>query len=181
MEISLTWAMAEHAGLTKKSNWRSPPEAMMRARAVSMLARMLFADVFAATHVYASDELGADDDVRSLSRLLSSLLHRVASSTGAHASCPTSCIYGVAGWGASFREWIVGLWERDWAQTAGPPPLAPSPAERGGIILTASPYVLEIPATIPTSYQPGIHRPTGACNTTHIMPPSRIWAADNYR
>ena len=31
------------------------------------------------------------------------------------------------------------------------------------------------PTELLKSAQPGIHRPNGACNTTHIMPPSRIW------
>ena len=60
MQITFTMAMAERAGLASKRNWKSYPEAMLWARAVSMLARMLFADVFAATHVYTPDELGDD-------------------------------------------------------------------------------------------------------------------------
>lgn len=46
---SVTWtlAMAERAGLLGKDNWKKYPEAMLWARAVSQLCRVLFADVFA--------------------------------------------------------------------------------------------------------------------------------------
>jgi len=33
------------------------------------------------------------------------------------------------------------------------------------------------PTELLLSAQPASHRPTGACNTNHIIPPSRIWAA----
>ena len=60
MTVTFSMEMAARAGLDKKRNWTNYPEAMMWARAVSMLARMLFADVFAATHAYTPDELGDD-------------------------------------------------------------------------------------------------------------------------
>ena len=63
MTITYSLEMADRAGLTKKGNWKSYPEAMMWARSVSMLARMLFADVFTATHVYTADELGDDIEI----------------------------------------------------------------------------------------------------------------------
>ncbi len=60
-EMNVTWTleMAKRAGLTGKGNWKSYPEAMLWARAVSQLCRMLFADCFAgATHT--PEELGED-------------------------------------------------------------------------------------------------------------------------
>ena len=33
------------------------------------------------------------------------------------------------------------------------------------------------PTELVSAAQPASHRPTGACNTTHIMTPSRMWAA----
>lgn len=56
-EMSVTWtiAMAERAGLANKTNWKNYPEAMLWARAVSQLCRMLFADVFAG-ETYTPDE-----------------------------------------------------------------------------------------------------------------------------
>ena len=63
MSITFTKEMAIRAGLAGKPNWQYYPEAMLWARAVSMLARMLFADVFAAVHVYTPDELGDHRDL----------------------------------------------------------------------------------------------------------------------
>jgi len=59
MTSTWTMAMAQRAGLAGKGNWKSYPEAMLWARAVSQLCRMLFADCFAgATHT--PEELGED-------------------------------------------------------------------------------------------------------------------------
>jgi hypothetical protein len=61
-EMRVTWTleMAKRAGLTGKGNWKSYPEAMLWARAVSQLCRMLFADCFAgATHT--PEELDSDE------------------------------------------------------------------------------------------------------------------------
>ncbi len=33
------------------------------------------------------------------------------------------------------------------------------------------------PTELTSTVQPDAHRPTGACHTTHIIAPSRIWAA----
>lgn len=62
-EISVTWtiAMAERADLNGKMNWRKYPEAMLWARAVSQLCRMLFADVFAG-QTYTADEAELTDE-----------------------------------------------------------------------------------------------------------------------
>ena len=60
LTVSFTAEMAKRAGLTGKGNWKAYPEAMLFARAISMLARALFPDVFAAAHVYTPDELGDD-------------------------------------------------------------------------------------------------------------------------
>ena len=61
-EMSVTWtmAMAERAGLAAKQNWKKYPEAMLWARAVSQLCRMLFADCFAGA-TYTTEELGDAD------------------------------------------------------------------------------------------------------------------------
>lgn len=60
-EMTSTWtfAMAERAGLSGKGNWKKYPEAMLWARAVSQLCRMLFADCFAGG-TYTPDELEHD-------------------------------------------------------------------------------------------------------------------------
>jgi hypothetical protein len=60
MTVMWTLAMAERAGLVGKQNWKKYPEAMLWARAVSQLCRMLFADCFAGA-TYTTEELGADD------------------------------------------------------------------------------------------------------------------------
>jgi len=60
--ITVTWTMemAERAGLAKKQNWRQYPEAMLWARAVSQLCRMLFADCFAGA-TYTTEEMGEEN------------------------------------------------------------------------------------------------------------------------
>jgi hypothetical protein len=52
--------MAEQAGLLGKQNWKRYKSAMLWARAVSQLCRMLFADCFAGA-TYTTEELGAED------------------------------------------------------------------------------------------------------------------------
>jgi hypothetical protein len=59
MTSTWTLAMAERAGLANKQNWKRYPEAMLWARAVSQLCRMLFADCFAGA-TYTTEELGAE-------------------------------------------------------------------------------------------------------------------------
>lgn len=56
-EMTVTWTkqMAERAGLMGKDNWKRYPEAMLWARGVSQLCRMLFPDVLAGVS-YTSDE-----------------------------------------------------------------------------------------------------------------------------
>lgn len=56
MTVTWTLAMAERAGLANKQNWKRYPEAMLWARAVSQLCRMLFADCFAGG-TYTREEL----------------------------------------------------------------------------------------------------------------------------
>lgn len=60
-EIEVTWTItqANNAGLLSKKNWQNYPEAMLWARAVSQLARMLFPDLIAGIG-YTPDELGSD-------------------------------------------------------------------------------------------------------------------------
>lgn len=60
-EQKLTWTIkqAAQAQLTTKANWKNYPEAMLRHRCVSALARMQYADRFAG--VYSGDE---EDDLR---------------------------------------------------------------------------------------------------------------------
>lgn len=59
--MTVTWsmAMAQRAGLTGKGNWQKYPEAMLWARAVSQLCRMLFADIFLGL-AYTGEEMGED-------------------------------------------------------------------------------------------------------------------------
>lgn len=61
-EFEWTMQMAERAGLLAKKgdSWKKYPEAMLWARAVSQLCRMLFADCFVGG-TYTPEELGADD------------------------------------------------------------------------------------------------------------------------
>ena len=61
MSFTFTWEMAERAGLTKKSNWKNYPEAMLYWRATSQLCRQFFPDVLRGLK-YLPDELGADWD-----------------------------------------------------------------------------------------------------------------------
>jgi hypothetical protein len=56
MTVEWTLGMADRAGLLGKQNWRKYPEAMLWARAVSQLCRMLFADCFAGA-TYTPEEL----------------------------------------------------------------------------------------------------------------------------
>lgn len=63
-EMTCTWTleMAQRAGLLNKQNWKQYPEAMLWARAVSQLCRMLFADCFAgATYTDEEAELTVDE------------------------------------------------------------------------------------------------------------------------
>lgn len=56
---SFSTAEAERAGLTKKDGpWRQYPAAMLRARAISIAARMAFADTIGG--LYTPEEMGAD-------------------------------------------------------------------------------------------------------------------------
>lgn len=59
-EFEYTLEMAKRAGLLGKDNWKKYPEAMLWARAVSQLCRMLFADCLAGVS-YTPEELGAGD------------------------------------------------------------------------------------------------------------------------
>jgi hypothetical protein len=56
----VTWTieMARAAALLNKDNWKHYPDAMLRARATTALARMTFSDVLMGA-VYAPEELGA--------------------------------------------------------------------------------------------------------------------------
>ena len=60
MSVEFTLKQAENAGLLGKASWKKYPEAMLWARAVSQLCRMLFADCFAGAS-YTPEELGAGD------------------------------------------------------------------------------------------------------------------------
>jgi hypothetical protein len=56
MSVTWTLGMAANAGLAGKQNWKKYPEAMLWARAVSQLCRMLFADCFSGA-TYTPEEL----------------------------------------------------------------------------------------------------------------------------
>lgn len=58
-EMTVEWTidMAKRAGLANQSSWKNYPEAMLWARAVSQLSRMLFADVLMGVS-YDPEELG---------------------------------------------------------------------------------------------------------------------------
>lgn len=62
-EMTVEWTidMAKRAGLVKSGPWTQYPEAMLWARAVSQLSRMLFADVLMGVS-YDPEELGARVD-----------------------------------------------------------------------------------------------------------------------
>lgn len=66
MSYTFTIAQADRAGLLektksgKKTAWHRYPEAMLWARAVSQLCRMLFPDVMIAMHNYTPEEIGRD-------------------------------------------------------------------------------------------------------------------------
>lgn len=62
MAVTWTSEMAQRAGLVNKDNWKKYPEAMLWARAVSQLCRMLFADVLFGVS-YTPEELGERGDV----------------------------------------------------------------------------------------------------------------------
>lgn len=57
MSVEWTMEMARRAGLDKQGPWRQYPEAMLWARAVSQLSRMLFADVLMGVS-YDPEEMG---------------------------------------------------------------------------------------------------------------------------
>lgn len=56
--VEMTWTIeqAKAAGLAGKNNWRAYPDAMLRARCASALARVVFPDLLAGT--YDPEELG---------------------------------------------------------------------------------------------------------------------------
>lgn len=58
MEVTFTVEDAVRAKLMHKDNWKMYPDAMLWARAVAMLARRLFSDVFLGA-AYVPDEMGA--------------------------------------------------------------------------------------------------------------------------
>lgn len=55
-----TMAMAQKAGLANKDNWRNYPDAMLRARCISAVARIAFPDVIAG--LYTPEEIDPDMD-----------------------------------------------------------------------------------------------------------------------
>ena len=63
MTVEWTLAMATRAGLVTKDNWKKYPEAMLWARAVTQLCRMLFPDCLRGLS-YTSDEVEMSEDER---------------------------------------------------------------------------------------------------------------------
>lgn len=60
--LSFTIDQAKAAGLTGKDNWKKYPDAMLRARCIAALARLVFPD--AMLGVYERDEIPGGDDTR---------------------------------------------------------------------------------------------------------------------
>lgn len=60
VEVCWTMGRADRAGLAKRANFAKFPEAMLRARAISELARMVYPDVVAG--IYVRGEIGAERD-----------------------------------------------------------------------------------------------------------------------
>lgn len=60
-EFTFTWADAQRAGLTGKSNWKNYPGPMLYWRAASQLCRILFPDVLTSFKAYTPEELGSND------------------------------------------------------------------------------------------------------------------------
>lgn len=58
-ELSFTIAEAEQAQLVNKDNWRKYPKAMLRARCIAALARLVYPELMAG--MYDPDELERDD------------------------------------------------------------------------------------------------------------------------
>ena len=58
-EVTFTWDDAENAGLTKKNTWRQYPAAMLKARAITQVARDACEDALSGLH-YTAEELGAE-------------------------------------------------------------------------------------------------------------------------
>lgn len=56
--LSFTIEQAQAAGVTSKDNWKKYPDAMLRARCIAALARMVYPDVFMG--IYDPDELSQD-------------------------------------------------------------------------------------------------------------------------
>jgi hypothetical protein len=61
MTVVFTMDDARRAGLTGKDVWKKYPEAMLWARAVSMVCRRLFSDVLLGA-AYTAEEIGGDSD-----------------------------------------------------------------------------------------------------------------------
>lgn len=58
-EVTFTWDDAETAGLAKKNTWRQYPAAMLKARAITQVARDACEDALSGLH-YTAEELGAE-------------------------------------------------------------------------------------------------------------------------
>ncbi len=62
LDYTFTMDMAKQANLMNKGNWKSYPEIMLTWRAVTYIARVLFADIVGGVKMtYSPDELGSDD------------------------------------------------------------------------------------------------------------------------
>ncbi len=74
--ISFTMNQARAAGVTGKDNWRKYPDAMLRARCIAALARIVYPDVFMG--VYETDEVQQEEPVRRASEVVADAKKRVA-------------------------------------------------------------------------------------------------------
>lgn len=76
--MGYTWDQAVRAELVRKDNWKKHPEAMLRARCITALARAVYPDLFMG--VYDPEELGREVEVQPTPTVLPAPAHVVEAS-----------------------------------------------------------------------------------------------------